>query len=458
MNEMTNTRVLLQRFEHREPASVDEAVSLLAASAGRGRILAGGTDLVVQMKMERTAPQPLVSVNRIPGLDEISIHNSGVTIGATATIRDVGSHAASEARYAALAEACAAFGSTQIEFVGTIGGNLCNASPAADTVPALIAFDAEAVIVGPGGERRVPVEAFATAPGKTVLADDELLVAVDIPAGRPGTGSAFLKIGRVAADIAKVNAAAVIVRDGNLVTDCRIAFGSVAPTVVRSRRAEAVLIGNAFSAELVSETARVAAEDVSPIDDVRSSAWYRREIVRVLAHDSLLAAWDRAAQMTSSDPSSGFVSRSNRLDRVRTAEAGEPLSNASHNLGMTVNGQPRSFVVEPNDLLFAVLRDELELTGAKYGCGIGECGACTVRVDGKPVLSCLTLAVSANGSDVATVEGLQKPNGELDELQDAFIEHSAFQCGYCTPGILMSARSLLDEDPRPTEDAIRRYL
>jgi carbon-monoxide dehydrogenase small subunit len=114
--------------------------------------------------------------------------------------------------------------------------------------------------------------------------------------------------------------------------------------------------------------------------------------------------------------------------------------------------------VAANDLLLNVLREELELIGAKYGCGIGECGACTVQMDGRPVLACLVLAVAADGSEIVTVEGLQEPDGELDPLQDAFIEHQAFQCGYCTPGMLMTAKSLLAEIPHPDEGEVRDYL
>jgi carbon-monoxide dehydrogenase small subunit len=112
----------------------------------------------------------------------------------------------------------------------------------------------------------------------------------------------------------------------------------------------------------------------------------------------------------------------------------------------------------PNELLLNVLRDQLELTGTKYGCGIGECSACTVQMDGKPVLACLVLAVSAQGREIRTVEGLQGPDGKLDALQEAFVEHAAFQCGYCTPGMLMTAESLMAEQPNPTEDQIRSYL
>jgi carbon-monoxide dehydrogenase small subunit len=125
---------------------------------------------------------------------------------------------------------------------------------------------------------------------------------------------------------------------------------------------------------------------------------------------------------------------------------------------LKVNGVKREILVEPNELLLNVLRDRLGLTGAKYGCGIGECGSCTVLVDGEPVLSCLTLAIGLDGSEVVTVEGLSEPNGDLHPLQESFLEHEAVQCGFCTPGMIVMGKALLDENPKPTEDEIREYI
>jgi carbon-monoxide dehydrogenase small subunit len=127
-------------------------------------------------------------------------------------------------------------------------------------------------------------------------------------------------------------------------------------------------------------------------------------------------------------------------------------------IDLTVNRIKYRLSVATNELLLTVLRENFELTGTKYGCGIGECSACTVQMDGKPVLSCLVLAISADGSEIVTVEGLQKPTGDLDPLQESFIEYAATQCGYCTPGMLMTAKSLLNENPTPTEDEVRDYL
>jgi len=125
---------------------------------------------------------------------------------------------------------------------------------------------------------------------------------------------------------------------------------------------------------------------------------------------------------------------------------------------LKVNGVKREILVAPNELLLNVLRDQLGLTGAKYGCGIGECGSCTVLVDGEPVLSCLTLAIGLDGSDVLTVEGLTEPDGRLHPIQESFLEHGAVQCGFCTPGMVLMGKSLLDENPKPSEEHIREHI
>ncbi|MDP6549276.1 MAG: FAD binding domain-containing protein [Dehalococcoidia bacterium] len=456
---MTNSHILVPDFEYLEPASLEEAVVLLTRHGKEVRVLAGGTDLIVQMKLERLAPRYLLNIRKIPGLDQIESEADGVRIGALTPIRGLRSDPRVQAWYPALAEACAAFSSTPVQVMGTVGGNLCNASPASDCAPPLIASSAEAVIGGPAGERLIPIEEFLLGPGRTALRTGELLAGVALRRPRQGTGSAFLKISRVAADIAKVNAAFSVVREGGRVVDCRLAFGSVAPTPVRARKAEALLVGRDFGTELVAEVAEAAMKEVSPIDDVRSAMWYRREMVRVLTLDGLHRAWERASReppATNLEPHGATPSSPEGLESRPSANVRSAAQR--HGIDLTVNGQRRRVWVMPNDLLLNVLREDLALTGCKYGCGIGECGACTVQLDGKPAASCLVLAVAAGGHEIVTVEGLQKPSGELDSLQQAFIEHSAFQCGYCTPGMLMTARSLLSENRRPSEDEVRDYL
>ncbi len=154
MNEMTNSHLLVHAFDYREPATLGEAVALLSEHGAQAKILAGGTDLLVQMKMERIKPAIVISIRRIPGLDTTELREDGLHIGALATIHAIRKHPAVRSLYPALAQACASFSTTQVQVMGTVGGNLCNASPASDSAPALIAYDAEAVLRGPGGERR----------------------------------------------------------------------------------------------------------------------------------------------------------------------------------------------------------------------------------------------------------------------------------------------------------------
>ncbi len=451
----TNTHILFHEFDYLEPASVEEAIGLLTHYGPEARVLAGGTDLIVQMKMERLAPRYLVSIGRVPGMEGIAVQDGNTHIGARTSIRTLRNDPWIRSRYPVLAEACASFSTTQVQVRGTLGGNLGNASPASDTAPALIAYGAEAIIRGPEGTRRVPVEEFFVGPGRSVMEPGELLVAVELPPPRPGTGGAFLKVGRVAADLAKVNAAVVVIREGDRIADARLVFGAVAPTPLRTRKAEAVLVGQQFSEEVVTEAAQVASEEVSPIDDVRSTAWYRRELTRVLAYDGLYRTWERASQPAEQFPTASVasppaVSLSRPLRHIRADQEVE--------VHLTVNGEQRRVWVAPNELLLNVLRERLHLTGTKYGCGIGECSACTVHVDGRLALSCLVLAVAVDGSEIVTVEGLASRDGELHPLQEAFIRYAAFQCGYCTAGMLMTAKSLLEEIPHPTEEDVRDYL
>jgi len=454
MNRMTNSHILVPEFEYLEPRSVDEAVSLLSQYGDRARVLSGGTDLIVQMKMERLSPDYVVSIRRIAGLGGIAFGSESVHIGAVSSIWSIRNNPAIQTHYPALAEACASFSTTQVQFMGTVGGNLCNGSPASDSAPALIVLGARAVIASVDGRRQLPLEEFFLGPGKTALQRGELLVGVVVPRPQPRTGSAFLKVSRVTADLAKVNAAVMLVREGDHIADCRLTFGSVGPVPMRAAKAEALLTGQ--------EAARIAAEEASPIDDVRSTASYRREIVRVLTYDGLHKAWDRAEQAAEEWKGGGPEERGGgEGEAQRVAATFAPDSESSitrREVALTVNGIVRRLSVAPNELLLNVLRERLSLTGSKYGCGIGECGACTVHIDGEPMLSCLTLAISAHGRNIVTVEGLQGPDGELDPLQEAFIEHSASQCGYCTPGMLMTAKKLLKENASPTEEQVRDYL
>jgi xanthine dehydrogenase iron-sulfur cluster and FAD-binding subunit A len=480
-NAMTNSHLLVQDFDYREACSIEQALNWLAeCGPAKTRLMAGGTDLLVMMKMERTHPEVLINIGKIPGLDEIILSPEGsLKIGALTTIHALGAHPIVRSHYPGLAEACMSFGSTQIEVMGTIGGNLCNGSPAADTAPILLALGAEVTLVSlnPGQKtgtdrRTLPLDEFFVGPGKTALHADEMMVEVTIPTPRPGSSCAFLKATRVVADLAKASLAISLTRtDDGQISACRVAMGSVAPKPLLLPGVADVLVGQVYTPELLAEAGVLAAESISPIDDVRSSAWYRRQIAKVLLQDAALLAWNRASQTILSqdvqhlslnegsiiqekDSHSQTSKDERRYAAITSLKAGE-----RQEIALKVNGREVKVWVAANELLLNVLREKLELTGAKYACGIGECGACTVQIDRKPALSCLVLAISTAGRHIVTVEGLQDPQtGALDPLQEAFIDHTAFQCGYCTPGILMTAKSLLEEEPAPGEDQIRHYL
>jgi xanthine dehydrogenase iron-sulfur cluster and FAD-binding subunit A len=454
MNEMTNSHVVYHRFAYLEPESVPEAVQMLQEHGARAKVLAGGTDLIVHLKMERSAPDALISLGKIPGLDRIAIRDGHLHLGARATIRAIEQDERIRAYFSALTDACLNFSTTQVQTMGTVGGNLGNGSPASDTAPALIALGAEVELTGPDGQRRLPLEKFFTGPGKTVLQRGELITDVILPRPAEGTGSAFLKVSRVAADIAKASAAVRLVREDDVVTGASMAFGSVGPTPLRTPKAEQALLGHPFSEELVTRVAQIASEEIAPIDDVRSTAVYRREAVRAMVYDGLHAAWRRAGQ----GDGQPWLQDADVMPEVSTSPARQIAADEKRLIELKVNGKKHSLWVAPNELLLNVLRERLQLTGTKYGCGIGECSACTVQLDGAAVLSCLVLAVAAAGHEILTVEGLQEPDGELDPLQEAFIDHAAYQCGFCTPGQLMTAKALLNENPAPTEDEVRHYM
>jgi xanthine dehydrogenase iron-sulfur cluster and FAD-binding subunit A len=459
-HQMTNTHILYHEFDYAEPTTVQGAIGCLAGGKGVSVAMAGGTYLLVQMKMEHLAPKLVTNLGRVPGLGDISGEDGKVNIGPLAKIWEIQHSPIICRNYPALVDACASFGSTQVKLMGTIGGNLCNGSPASDSVPALMALGARLLCVGPDGERWLSVEDLMVGPGETALRDGELLTKIELPRSEPGTGSAFVKLSRVAADLAKASVAAVVVRDGDRVESCRLAFGSVGPTVLRAPDAEQLLAGQLFSDELALEAGLLASEAVQPIDDVRSTARYRREVVKALTYDTLQAAWSRSSESGSDaarELSAGEVNGPGRGDLAAQDDL-RVAAGQLHPIQLNVNGVRHSMSVAPNELLIHVLRERLELTGAKYGCGIGECGACTVLLNGEPALSCLVLAVSIDGAEVLTVEGLESPEGELHPIQRAFIEQNAFQCGYCTPGMLVMTKSLLERYGAPTEEQIRDYL
>ena len=279
------------------PRSLDEAAGIL--SAGNVTVLAGGTDLMPQTQAGRMHFQPvLMNVRRVPELRGIAEQGGVVRIGALVTITELLESSLVRERLNLLWQSCDHFASDQIRNAATVGGNLCNASPAGDTLVPLLALDARAVLAAkPNGAlqtRRVPLAQFLLAPGRTCRAPAELLTAVEVPLPPAGFAGEFYKHGtRPGLDIAAISIAAGARREGAVLRDVRVAFGAVAPTVIRAPRTEAALEGRSPDAVVLEAAAQAALEEIHPISDLRATDWYRRELIRnmlkrILTHVSQL--------------------------------------------------------------------------------------------------------------------------------------------------------------------------
>lgn len=290
---MVNTRILQQEFDYFTPKSTQEAISLLSKYGSDAKIIAGGTDLIVQMKLEKVSPVYLINILHIPELNHIEKGND-LRIGAAAKLKDVREFCSNNKEYIALFEAVSVLGKAQVWNMGTIGGNLCNASPSADTAPALLVYKARAKLLSEKGERILDLEEFFKGVNTTAMAPDEIMTEIQIDALSEATGSAFIKVARVGADISKVTCAVAVERDGEACVSCRIALGAVAPVPMRAHETERILSGNTIDASLVKEAGHMVAEEINPIDDVRSTAKYRKGIADVLFRDVFWKAWRRS--------------------------------------------------------------------------------------------------------------------------------------------------------------------
>ncbi len=281
----------LPRFEYVAPGTLEEACLFLAAHRGEAFPFAGGTDLFVKMKQRRIIPGFLVNLKHIPGMDFIEYdEDKGLRIGALATIQSLKNSVVIGRHFKILAQAAAAESSVQIRNVATLGGNIANASPAADAPLALIVLGASVLLTGPGGQREVLLENFFLGPGKSVLQDGEIITEIRVPSPLARTGGIYLKHAIRRTDIAIVSVAAVIRVAEDVCEDARIGLGSVAPTALRAKRAEDWLKGKKITEPLAAEAARAAVEESTPIDDIRGYADYRAKTVLVMTKLAILEA------------------------------------------------------------------------------------------------------------------------------------------------------------------------
>ncbi|MEW6242919.1 MAG: xanthine dehydrogenase family protein subunit M [Bacillota bacterium] len=291
----TNTRLLLPEFEYLRPETKAEALHFLDQHRDKNvHILAGGTDLIVKMKTGALSPRYLVNVKDIKELSGVRQINGALHIGAVTTLAALLRLPAIRSGYSALYEALRSMAAPAVRNMATVGGNLCNGSPAADTAPALMVLGTVCTLSSVAGERRLKLCDFFLGPGRTALLPGEMLTELLVDGVRPDSGSSFLKIGRVSADIAKVNIAVYLERDGDRVADCRVAVGSVAPTPLLLDSVVSFLKGSTMSRQVLSEAGRMVEDAIAPITDARSTAEYRKAISRILAEEAMQAAWVRS--------------------------------------------------------------------------------------------------------------------------------------------------------------------
>jgi len=460
-------------LEYRRARTVAEAVQLLNEPGVEARVLAGGTDLMIQLRRGEITAERLVDVSLVPEMHQITrvgadlvparFVDGALVLGASVSFSQLLADDLIHEQASILAEMAAEAGAVQLRNMGTIGGNIANAALAADSLPVLIALDATIHLVGPEGTRAMPLVSFITGPGKTQLRPGELITAFSFepPAGQ----SCFIKVGRRnALNIARLSISAIGHLDAEgCIDDVRLVPGAALRHTRRASEVEAMLRGQRPGEALFEIAGKKMAEVMIAESGRRWSTPYKEPVITTITRRALAAVFGDASR-----DKSAFLGMMAELHQDSQhpvmasppAKAEHPHPQVQHAgqlqpIAFTLNGELVTVDAPVGISLLTLLRDYLGMLGAKEGCNTGECGACTVILDGEALLSCLLLAHQANGRDIITIEGLRSTEGGLSDLQKAFIEHGAVQCGMCIPGMLLSAEALLARTLNPTREEIR---
>ncbi|HEY5730110.1 MAG TPA: FAD binding domain-containing protein [Anaerolineales bacterium] len=440
--------------------TIEEALKIVSEQGRHARIIAGGTDLILELERGiRKDIRTLVDVTRIPQLDQITLDEDNfIHLGPLVTHNHCVASKLIRERAYPLARAAWEVGAPQIRNRGTIAGNLITASPANDTITPLMALGASVTLQSVNGTRTIPLKDFYTGVRKTVMQADEMLVDISFPAMTSAQRGTFIKLAlRRAQAIAVINVAVILNLETDSVRSASITLGAVAPTIIQAGEAERFLENNQLTDEVIEEAARLAMNASKPIDDIRGSAAYRREMVRVCTLRGLRSLRDGQGQAGFPEEAVLLWGKDSPKRRIRLTH-----ESPSNPIETTINGKKHSFKSGYDKTLLRLLREEGKLIGTKEGCAEGECGACTVFLDGKAVMGCLVPAPRAHGAEIVTIEGLadisSKGEGRMHPVQEAFIQDGAVQCGYCTPGFIMSAAKLLEEKDNPTRSEIEQAI
>jgi 2-furoyl-CoA dehydrogenase FAD binding subunit len=452
-------------FDYLRPATVDEAVAALADAEEEGKVLAGGQSLVPVLAMRLGRPALLVDINAVEGLDDLCLTGDTLDVGATVRQRRLELDRAATAAVPLLGLALPWVGHRELRSRGTVCGSLAHADPAAELPAVAVLLDATIDIAAPAGRRTARARDFFTAPMTTTLGPDELLLAVHFPVATPHDGYAFAEVSRRHGDFPLAGAATHVrlAPSGDLQFATLSAFGVSGRPQFRDVTA---LLASALESTppnseaalvraLTLPVAALAIELVDTPGDMHASTAYRRRLFTHLAARELARAHLRAQADPVREPAGVRSSPGDSRTRPAPAQKRSAADRAPTN--MTVNGKQVTVEVQPRVTLADALRDRLGMTGTHLGCEHGICGMCTVLVNGQAARSCLLFACQLDGAEVMTVEGLGRP-GELHPLQQAFGRHHALQCGFCTPGFLLSAYDLLTHQPDVTNDELATEL
>jgi xanthine dehydrogenase iron-sulfur cluster and FAD-binding subunit A len=450
----------MKTFQYTTVSTIEEAVSLLAEHGKDAAVLAGGTDLMIEFRRSAAKiPKIVIDISRVRELGGITESPSGILLSPLTTHRQILQSGLIREFGPLLASAASSVGSPQIRSRGTVGGNIMNAAACADTVPPLIALGATVALRSAKGVREMSLADLFNKPYETKARPDELLIGISFRKLSPDSRTVFLKLGRRnALSISRLSAAVILTMgaDGRI-TDARIVPGAAFPTWRRVSEAEQMLIGEKPSAKLFTAAGTKVSEAMIGETGRRWSTEYKEPVIAALVRRALTAC--------SLSPASEKTGVRSAVPQFSTVPEGMPAAIKSSvqsgsvncTITVTINQRRHTLTIPVNRTLLDVLREDCGLTGTKCGCEVGECGACTVILDGEAVNSCLVLAPQIDGRTITTVEGLMQ-NGRLHPLQESFLDHDSAHCGFCTPGMLMSAKALLDRDPRPTEKDIRTAI